>query len=212
MRSRAPYVALIGNGSEYAPHYEQERERTQLSPPARDIPLQMLAFPTTAKCIDASSLCKIEGKRSSQGAYWNAVEGGKTVPGRSGCADHLTCESTHLSLRRKVVDNILAFKDLRCCENTSSRRKIESSRVLSTCLLAGVLLAEERGYSSRKDTYRNLCEEGKGIHVIQWARNSPRIHMRVPLPLGPPLQRGFARAKKSGLDFEPFGGQNDWLK
>ncbi len=76
--------------------------------------------------------------------------------------------------------------------------------------MVGVSLMEGRGQSSRKiveDAYGDLCEEGKDIHVIQWARNSPRIRMWAPLPLGPLLQRGFARAKKSSLDCELFGGQ-----
>ncbi len=81
--------------------------------------------------------------------------------------------------------------------------------------MVGASLMEERGHSSCKvvkDMYGDLCEEGKDIHIIQQARNSPGICMHVPLPLGPPLQRGFRWTKKSGLAFEGFGGQNSWLK
>ncbi len=112
----------------------------------------------------------------------------------------------------RTSSTVSVFKNTRYCypgENTSPRRKIESSRTPRAWSMDGASLAEGRGYSSRKDTYRTLCEEGKGIHFIQRARNSPRIRMRAPLPLGPPLQRGFARA---GIDFEPFGDQNNWLK
>ncbi len=78
--------------------------------------------------------------------------------------------------------------------------------------MAGISLAEERSHLSCKVTYGDLCEEGNEIRIIQWARNAPRIRMRAPLPLGPSLQRGFARTKNSGPDFEVFGGQNSWLK
>ncbi len=98
---------------------KSERVRTHPSLPANHIPLQMLAFPSSSSAdlawpssatlshqsLDASSLCKIERKRSLQavslqGAQWKVVEGGNAVPGRSGCADRLLCEST----RRQVVD------------------------------------------------------------------------------------------------------------
>ncbi len=71
--------------------------------------------------------------------------------------------------------------------------------------MGGVSLVEGRSHSSRKiveDAYGDLCEEGKDIHVIQWARNSPDIRMRGLFPFF-----GFGWAKNSDLDFEDFRGQ-----